>query len=131
MAHPTGASTGTDSRDASAGNPWFLYLIECADGSFYAGITTDATARFEAHCAGTGAKYTRSRPPVRLLIVSEHPNRSEASKAEYAIKQLDHARKAAMFAHALQSTGATHTRPDAELGEAQDVQQYTRERHAG
>jgi putative endonuclease len=72
----------------SASKPWFLYLIECADGSIYTGITVDVAARYEAHCNGTGARYTRSHAPVKLLGFESHPDRSSASKAEYRIKQL-------------------------------------------
>jgi putative endonuclease len=72
----------------SASKPWFLYLIECADGSIYTGITVDVAARYEAHCNGTGARYTRSHAPVKLLGFESHPDRSSASKAEYRVKQL-------------------------------------------
>ena len=68
--------------------PWFLYLIECQDGSVYTGITVDVAKRYAAHETGKGAKYMRSHPPKQLLKVFEYPNRSEASKAEYAVKQL-------------------------------------------
>ncbi|MFW5440399.1 MAG: GIY-YIG nuclease family protein [Methylophilaceae bacterium] len=68
--------------------PWFLYLIECQDGTIYTGITVDVEVRYAAHACGKGARYTRSHPPKRLLKVFEHANRSEASKAEYAIKKL-------------------------------------------
>ncbi len=71
-----------------AKKPWFLYLIECCDGSIYTGITVDVAARYAAHCQGTGARYTRSHPPLRLLGHEQHPDRSSASKAEYRIKQL-------------------------------------------
>ncbi len=67
---------------------WFLYLIECQDGSIYTGITVDVAARYAAHEQGKGARYTRSHPPRALLAVVECPDRSAASKAEYAIKQL-------------------------------------------
>ncbi len=73
--------------------PWFLYLIECEDGSIYTGITVDVAARYEAHCQGTGARYTRSHKPRRLLGQEIHPDRSSASKAEYRIKQLTAAEK--------------------------------------
>jgi putative endonuclease len=66
---------------------WFLYLIECADGSIYTGIAVDVAARYAAHQKGKGAKYTRSRPPRRLLAVVAYPDRSSASRAEYAMKQ--------------------------------------------
>jgi putative endonuclease len=72
----------------TAPRPWFVYLIECRDGSIYTGIAVDVAARYKAHENGTGAKYTRAHPPQRLMAVMEHPDRSSASKAEYAIKQL-------------------------------------------
>lgn len=67
---------------------WYLYLIECVDGSLYTGIAVDVEARYAAHCKGTGARYTRSHPPLRLLGQETHPDRSSASKAEYRVKQL-------------------------------------------
>ncbi|MBK8524297.1 MAG: GIY-YIG nuclease family protein [Betaproteobacteria bacterium] len=85
----------------SASKPWFLYLIECADGSIYTGITVDVTARYEAHCNGTGARYTRSHVPVKLLGFEAHPDRSSASKAEYRIKQLTAAEKRTLAAELL------------------------------
>jgi|GEM_PF-2400 len=67
---------------------WFLYLIECEDASIYTGITVDVAARYAAHASGKGARYTRSHPPRRLLAEIEYPDRSTASKAEYAMKCL-------------------------------------------
>ena len=67
---------------------WFLYMIECVDGSIYTGIAVDVEARYQAHCRGTGARYTRSRPPAKLLGYECHPDRSSAARAEYRIKQL-------------------------------------------
>lgn len=77
--------------------PWYLYLIECADGSIYTGITTDVPARYTAHEQGKGAKYTRSHPPVRLLGSEVYPDRSAASKAEYRIKRLSPEQKRQYF----------------------------------
>lgn len=76
-----------------AAKPWFLYLIECADGSIYTGIAVDVAARYAAHCAGKGARYTRSHAPVRLLGYETHADRSAASKAEYRVKRLSAAEK--------------------------------------
>jgi len=73
--------------------PWFVYLIECRDGSIYTGIAVDVAVRYQAHENGTGAKYTRSHPPMRLISVIEYPDRSSASKAEFAIKQLSASEK--------------------------------------
>ena len=68
--------------------PWYLYLIECTDGSIYTGITVDVAARYLAHCQGCGARYTRAHPPRELLGYETYPDRSAASRAEYRIKQL-------------------------------------------
>ena len=73
--------------------PWFLYLLECQDGSVYTGIAKEVEARFAQHCAGRGAKYTRARKPLRILGFVECPNYSAALKLEYAVKQLAPAEK--------------------------------------
>jgi putative endonuclease len=72
----------------TASKLWYLYLIECADGSIYTGITVDVAARYAAHCNGSGARYTRSHVPVKLLGYEAHPDRSSASKAEFRVKKL-------------------------------------------
>ena len=68
--------------------PWFVYLIECKDGSIYTGIAIDVDARYAAHVNGKGARYTRSHPPRRLLAAVKYSDRSAAAKAEYRVKQL-------------------------------------------
>lgn len=75
---------------------WYLYLVECRDGSLYAGITVDVARRYAQHVAGTGARYTRSHPPLRLLGHCAYANRAEASRAEYQIKRLAPAHKRAL-----------------------------------
>jgi putative endonuclease len=75
---------------------WFVYLLECRDGSIYTGITVNVDARYAAHASGKGARYTRSNPPRRLLAAIEYPDRSAASKAEYRIKQLSPSAKRAL-----------------------------------
>ena len=77
--------------------PWFVYLLECADGSYYAGITTDVDARLAAHQAGKGARYTRAHRPLRVLASRAYPDRSSALRAEWQLKQLPRARKQAFF----------------------------------
>lgn len=79
---------------------WYVYLIECRDGSVYTGIATDVDRRFAQHLAGKGARYTRAHPPMQLLARFPHPDRASASRAEYAIKQLTAARKRALCAGA-------------------------------
>lgn len=66
---------------------WFLYLIECRDGSLYTGITTDVERRYAQHLRGKGARYTRAHPPRQLLGAIACADRSSASRAEYALKQ--------------------------------------------
>ena len=76
---------------------WWLYLLECKGGSFYAGITNDLEARFRAHLEGKGAKYTRANPPLRILAQKSFSNRSEASVAEAQLKRLPKGKKLAFF----------------------------------
>ena len=76
---------------------WCLYLIECRNGSWYAGITNHLDARYAAHLAGRGARYTRANPPMQLIGFREYPDRSSASKAEWAIKQLPREHKLAFL----------------------------------
>ncbi|NNM65027.1 MAG: GIY-YIG nuclease family protein [Burkholderiales bacterium] len=76
---------------------WVLYLLECTDGSLYAGITNDLPRRMQAHASGRGARYTRSHPPRRVIGTKPFPDRAAASRAEWAIKQLPRARKAAFL----------------------------------
>ena len=78
--------------------PWFVYLLECRDGSIYTGITVDLARRFAQHAAGVGARYTRAHPPSRYLVAIEHPDRASASRAEHAIKGLSRERKLALIA---------------------------------
>lgn len=67
---------------------WYLYILRCADGSLYTGITTDVERRLEAHRSGKGAKYTRGRGPLELVYRETCGSHSEALKREYAVKQL-------------------------------------------
>jgi len=79
---------------------WFLYLLECCDGSYYAGISTDVQARFQAHLAGKGARYTRAHPPLRVLGMRPYADRAAASRAEWQIKQLPRQHKLAWLERA-------------------------------
>jgi len=75
---------------------WFVYLLECRGGCVYTGFATDVAARYAAHAAGRGARYTRANPPLRLLAVFACPDRGSASRAEAALKRLDAAQKRAL-----------------------------------
>lgn len=77
--------------------PWFLYLLLCRNGSLYAGISNDVEARYRAHAAGRGARYTRANPPLRLLGSRAYPDRAAASRAEWALKRLPRGRKLAFL----------------------------------
>lgn len=76
-----------------AENQWIVYVLLCADQTYYTGITNDLTRRLAQHEAGTGAKYTRGRAPFTVMHTETYATRGEASKREYAIKQLSKAEK--------------------------------------
>ena len=76
---------------------WFVYVLRCADGSLYTGITNNLRRRFAAHRAGTASRYTRARLPVRLVYQERSRTRSAALKREAAIKRLPRAAKLKML----------------------------------
>lgn len=71
----------------------YVYIVECADGSFYTGWTLDIKRRIAQHNNGTGGKYTRSRPPIVLKYYEEYETRSQAMKREAQIKKLTRSEK--------------------------------------
>lgn len=71
----------------------FTYMLQCADGSFYTGWTTDLEARLKVHNEGKGARYTRSRLPVQLVYWETQPGRSEAQRREAFIRKLKRKQK--------------------------------------
>ncbi|PSR21595.1 MAG: hypothetical protein C7B45_10315 [Sulfobacillus acidophilus] len=75
---------------------WSVYLIRCGDGTFYTGIAVDVQRRFQSHCRGRGARYTRGRGPLQLCWWTGPLTHGEALKAERRIKRWPHARKAAL-----------------------------------
>lgn len=72
---------------------WAVYLLECVDGSFYCGCTNNIEKRVITHNAGRGAKYTRSRLPVKLVAHRDGLTHSEALKLEMSIKKLPRNKK--------------------------------------
>ena len=72
---------------------FFCYIVECADGSFYTGWTTDPPRRERQHNRGTGARYTRQHRPVRLVYIDPQPDRASAMRREQFIKKLTHIQK--------------------------------------
>lgn len=77
---------------------WYLYLLECRGGSLYTGISNNVEKRYAAHVAGKGARYTRSFPPERIALVLEFTDKSEALRAELAVKAMSAAQKRAWLA---------------------------------
>ena len=71
----------------------YVYVLECADGTFYTGYTTDPERRVREHDAGEGAKYTRGRTPVELRHIERFDSRGAAMSREYELKQLSRAAK--------------------------------------
>ena len=79
------------------GETWFVYLLRCADGSLYTGITKDVDRRCRQHNAGTASRYTRSRRPTKLVWQEGHQSSSAALKREAAIKAMTRRDKLALI----------------------------------
>lgn len=77
--------------------PFFCYMLECADGSYYTGWCVDPRKRLLVHNAGNGARYTRMHRPVKLVYLEELSDRSSAQKRELAIKRMKHKQKAELI----------------------------------
>jgi putative endonuclease len=75
----------------------YCYILQCADGTFYTGWTTDPERRITQHNKGIGAKYTSTRRPVKLVYLETHPNRTEAMKRELAIKKMKRVQKSELL----------------------------------
>ena len=86
MPHSDRMSEGQD-------KPWFLYIMECSDGSFYTGITNDIERREQQHNDGTASRYTRSRRPVELRYHERCGTRSQALIRECSVKLLSRKEK--------------------------------------
>ena len=81
------------------GNPWYVYMLRCADDSLYTGITKDISRRVDEHNNGqaAGASYTRSRRPVTVVYQETCTTRSQAAKREYTIKQMSRQEKQSLI----------------------------------
>lgn len=75
---------------------FYCYILECADGSFYTGWSTDPKRRLAQHNAGRGARYTRTRIPAKLVYTEELADRSSAMRREFEIKRLPRKKKLAL-----------------------------------
>lgn len=71
----------------------YAYMVRCSDNSIYSGYTTDPYRREKVYNTGKGAKYTRTRLPVKLVYFEEFDNKIDAMKREYAFKQYTHKEK--------------------------------------
>jgi putative endonuclease len=71
-------------------------MVQCADGSYYTGWTTDPARRERQHNSGRGARYTRTHGPVKLVYVEAQPDRATAMRRELALKRLSHSQKRAL-----------------------------------
>ena len=81
----------------SKGKKWVVYILECLDGSYYTGVTNDVGARMKAHASGKGSKYVARHGFSHLIATKECKDKSDACKAEWAIKQLPRGEKVAWF----------------------------------
>ncbi len=79
----------------------FVYLVQCADGTLYCGYTTDVEKRIKAHNNAKGAKYTKTRLPVKLVYCEQCHGKSEALKREHQIKKLTREQKLKLCAEFL------------------------------
>lgn len=76
---------------------WAVYLLYCTNGAFYCGITNRPLQRWQLHCAGKGARYTRMYPPLRMRLVCQNINKAAAARCEYRLKRLKAADKAVLW----------------------------------
>ena len=75
----------------------FCYILECSDGTYYTGWTTDPERRVAQHNKGVGARYTKTRRPVKMVYLEEQPDKISALKRERAIKALPRKKKMELF----------------------------------
>ena len=76
---------------------WYVYILRCADDTFYTGITNDLARRLKAHNAGTASKYTRARRPVDMVHQEEVETKGDALRREYQIKAMSRIQKQALI----------------------------------
>ena len=74
-------------------NAYYVYILLTENGTLYCGFTDDVQRRFEMHCSGKGAKYTRANKPVEILYTKCYANKSDAQKEEWRIKHLSRSDK--------------------------------------
>ena len=89
--------TAPKPKSRSSGEQWFVYIVRCADGSLYTGITKDLKRRCQQHNNGTASRYTRSRLPTKQVWQEAHPSHGSALKREVAIKAMTRQQKMALI----------------------------------
>lgn len=90
----------------------FVYIVECADRSYYTGWTTDVAARVAAHNSQTGARYTRGRTPVSLVYWERWPVKQLAQKREAAIKRMTRSQKEGLVQNFAEGANITESQGD-------------------
>jgi putative endonuclease len=89
-----------EQSDGPENDNWHVYMVRCSDGTLYTGITNDLEKRVEAHNSGKdGARYTRSRRPVKLVYAEKAASRSAAARLEYKLKKLPLSKKNKLIAY--------------------------------
>ena len=78
--------------------PCYCYVVQCSDGSFYTGWTTNPAERVKTHNGGRGARYTRARRPVQLVFLEPQADRPSAMRRERAIKSMRRSQKLRLIA---------------------------------
>ena len=86
---------------APAAERWTVYMLRCADGTYYTGVARDPARRLSEHngTGGRGARYTRARQPVQMVYTETARGRSRAQRREAAIKKLSRAQKIRLVSH--------------------------------
>ena len=87
---------------------WYVYIIECKDGTLYTGVTTDVTRRFNEHATAQGAKYTRTHGVSKLLYNEAYESKSDAYRREAQIKRWTRVKKLHLIQHGCTVLGVVH-----------------------
>lgn len=88
---------GYEREGSAVEQKWYVYILRCADGTLYTGITNHPERRLKAHNAGTASKYTRARRPVTMVYREDADSKGDALRREFAIKAMTRAQKRLLF----------------------------------
>ena len=92
----------------------YVYILECEDGSYYTGYTTDPKRRIDQHFSGKGAKYTRSHKPIRMVYLEKHDEKKDAMSREWHIKHLSRREKEILILTSIENQLQFHHNDDKE-----------------